>query len=62
MEGVEIDGSLVSHHNPYRERIYIGPFDRSFQPSKQFTLIVLLDVLEHLQDPRKAIEYALGNR
>jgi len=39
--------------------IHIGAFDRSFQPGKQYSLILMLDVLEHLEDPVAALRYAV---
>src|SRR5687767_9101320 len=60
VEGMEIDGNIVSEDNPWRERITIGPFDQRFQPKKQFDVILLLDVLEHLPDPRGALQHALS--
>ena len=58
VHGVELNGSLVSADNPWRERIYVGPFDQRFRPSSRFDIILMLDVLEHLPDPRAALEHA----
>jgi SAM-dependent methyltransferase len=57
VEGIEPDRHLVSEHNPHRSRITIGPFDDSFQPAKRYGLILLLDVLEHLQHPEAALRH-----
>lgn len=57
VEGVEPCAEMVSPENPYRERIYIGPFDKNFHPEHQFSLILMLDVLEHLDDPVAALTY-----
>ena len=51
IEGVEPIADLVNPANPDRGRISICSFDRSFQPKKQYSLILMLDVLEHLEDP-----------
>lgn len=55
VEGVESDAELVSAGNADRHRIYVGPFDARFQPEKKYSLILMLDVLEHLQDPLDAL-------
>ena len=36
------------------------PFDESFQPSKLYSLVVMLDVLEHLPDPVSALRHAVA--
>jgi SAM-dependent methyltransferase len=54
VEGVEVDGALVGER--YRDRI--GPFDPSFQPGHRFSLVPMLDVLEHLSDPVGAMRRA----
>jgi len=59
VEGVEPVASVVSQENPYRQRIYLGPFDERFQPGKQYSLILMLDVLEHLDEPLEALRHAL---
>jgi 2-polyprenyl-3-methyl-5-hydroxy-6-metoxy-1,4-benzoquinol methylase len=56
VQGVEADESLVSPDGRWRDRIHIGAFDRRFQPGTRFSLIVMLDVLEHLADPLSALE------
>ena len=40
--------------------IHVRPFDASFQPGKSYSLIVMLDVLEHLPDPVAALRHALS--
>lgn len=55
VEGVEPDAALVSDSNPHRARIYTCAFDEHFQPGKQYSLILMLDVLEHLDDPGAAL-------
>jgi 2-polyprenyl-3-methyl-5-hydroxy-6-metoxy-1,4-benzoquinol methylase len=59
IEGVEPSSELVHPSNPHRNRIYVGPFDDSFRPGKKYSLILMLDVLEHLQDPVGALRHAL---
>jgi len=55
VEGVETCREIVDPANPHLKKIYIGPFDDSFRPGKQYSLILLLDVLEHLRDPAEAL-------
>src|SRR2546426_10425650 len=35
VEGVEPDASLVASDGPYRDRIHVVPFDRSFRPGRR---------------------------
>lgn len=60
VEGVEPAAELVSPTNPYRRRIYQCPFDENFQPGKRYSLILMLDVLEHLQNPVAALDHMLS--
>jgi SAM-dependent methyltransferase len=59
VEGVEPSIDLVSPQNPHRNRIYVCPFDEKFRPGKRYSLITMLDVLEHLEDPVGALRHAL---
>ena len=59
VEGVEANPDLVSIDGPYRDRIHIQPFDDSFRPGRQYELILMLDVLEHLPEPTRALRHAL---
>ncbi len=59
VDGVEIDGSLIPQEGAHAENIYHGPFDREFQPGKQYSLILMLDVLEHIEDANAALAYAV---
>jgi 2-polyprenyl-3-methyl-5-hydroxy-6-metoxy-1,4-benzoquinol methylase len=60
VEGVESSAASVSEHGPHRSQIHVCPFDENFQPGKQFGLILMLDVLEHLADPAAALRRALA--
>jgi len=60
VEGIEADARLVSDSANPRGRIYVGPFDAGFRPGKAYSLIVMLDVLEHLPDPAGALSRARG--
>jgi 2-polyprenyl-3-methyl-5-hydroxy-6-metoxy-1,4-benzoquinol methylase len=59
VEGVETCEQLVEPTNPFLHRIHLCPFDQSFQPGKQYSLILMLDVLEHLENPVAALRHAL---
>ena len=57
-EGVEPDASIVSDLGRSRGSIHTRPFDDTFDPGRAFGLIVMLDVLEHLEDPVAALAHA----
>lgn len=57
IEGVEPSVELVDPNNPHINRIYIRPFDHTFQPGKLYSLVLMLDVLEHLNDPLAALKH-----
>ncbi len=59
IEGLESDPSLVSRGTAERYRIHIGPLDRTFAPNKRYTLILMLDVLEHLPNPEESLKQAV---
>jgi SAM-dependent methyltransferase len=58
VEGVEPDERLVNPKGPYRARIQIAPFDTKFRPPKPYSLLLMLDVLEHLDNPSEALGHA----
>lgn len=60
VEGVEPVAEIIGPENPFRGRIHVGPFDETFQPGKRYSLILMLDVLEHLQDPVAALRRAVS--
>ena len=60
VEGVEPAAALVSPHGPHRARIHVAPFDASFDFGRRYSLVVMLDVLEHLPDPAAALRHALS--
>ena len=55
-EGVEPNANMLSSGSPNRARIHVCPFDEGFQSSKQYGLVLMLDVLEHLSNPLTAVE------
>jgi SAM-dependent methyltransferase len=59
VEGVEPCAELVRPENPDRSRIHICPFDENFATEKSYSLILMLDVLEHLERPAAALRHAL---
>jgi SAM-dependent methyltransferase len=59
VDGVEIDASTVSAEGKHSGSIHVGGFDESFVPEKSYSLILMLDVLEHLAEPAEALRHAL---
>jgi SAM-dependent methyltransferase len=57
-EGIEPDGAILSEDATAAGRIHVVPFDASFQPGWRYGLILLLDVLEHLDDDVAALRHA----
>jgi SAM-dependent methyltransferase len=57
--GLEINEHIVALRNEDSHRIFISPFDRSFQPEERFSLILMLDVVEHFDDPLGALATAV---
>lgn len=55
VEGIEPDPTVVSADSPWRDRIAIRPFDGSFAPARPYDLVLMLDVLEHFEDPTQAL-------
>jgi SAM-dependent methyltransferase len=60
VEGVEADGDLVSPGTGWRRSIHIGDFNEAFLPHGRYTVILMLDVLEHFADPLAALRKAHG--
>lgn len=59
VEGIEPAAALVSPDGPHRARITVAPFDERFQPARRYGLILMLDVLEHMPEPARALRHAL---
>lgn len=59
VEGVEPAAALVSPDGPHRARIHVAPFDDTFDMGRRYSLILMLDVLEHLPDPSAAVRHAM---
>lgn len=58
VEGVEPDEGLVNPQGRHRAHIRIAPFDANFRPTEFYSLILMLDVLEHLDNPSEALRHA----
>jgi len=57
VEGIEPDAEAINSSNRYFRQIYNQPFDSNFRPGKRYSLILMLDVIEHLADPAAALEH-----
>ena len=60
VEGVEPEASLVTRRGRAAGRIHVVPFDEAFQPGRRYGLVLMLDVLEHLDAPARALRHALS--
>ena len=58
VEGIEPDPQVISPASPWRDRIQVRPFDESFTADRPYALILMLDVLEHLDDAPGALRHA----
>lgn len=59
VEGVEPGSALLDPAGKWRSAIHTVPFDGAFQPPHRFDVILMLDVLEHLEDAEGALRHAL---
>jgi 2-polyprenyl-3-methyl-5-hydroxy-6-metoxy-1,4-benzoquinol methylase len=57
IEGVEIDAN-ASVSERWADRIFVQPFDESFDPGHQYGLVLMLDALEHMSDPALSLRRA----
>jgi 2-polyprenyl-3-methyl-5-hydroxy-6-metoxy-1,4-benzoquinol methylase len=60
VEGVEPAEALVSPAGPHRAQIHVAPFDDSFDTGRRYSLVLMLDVLEHLPDAEGALRHAVS--
>ncbi len=58
VEGVENDASLIGENNPHRADIHTLNL-ATFKPAEKYDLVLLLDVLEHVDDPAAFLRLAL---
>jgi SAM-dependent methyltransferase len=59
VEGIEPDPAGVTPGGRWAHRIHVRPFDESFRPERLYGLVLLLDVLEHFEDPKRHLQRAL---
>lgn len=57
VEGLEPDASLLGDPR-WRDRIRVGTLGPGFRPDEPYDLILLLDVLEHIEDDGEALRSA----
>ena len=57
--GVEPDPATLASDSPHRDRIHLGYFDASYETEHRFDLIVMLDVLEHIENADAALAKAV---
>jgi 2-polyprenyl-3-methyl-5-hydroxy-6-metoxy-1,4-benzoquinol methylase len=58
VQGIESDPVAVEMSGEARDRIHLGKLDETFTPEAPFDLILLLDVLEHVQQPGRVLRRA----
>jgi 2-polyprenyl-3-methyl-5-hydroxy-6-metoxy-1,4-benzoquinol methylase len=58
VEGIEPSLRATNASNADGNCIYSCSFDQNFRPPHKYSLILMLDVLEHLQDPIGALRHA----
>lgn len=54
-EGLEPDPAIVTASGQARGQIHVQPFDDDFDPGRRYGLVLMLDVLEHLDDDAAAL-------
>ena len=59
VEGIEPNAALLDPAGKWRSVIQAVPFDERFQPPHRFDVILMLDVLEHLENPEQALRHAV---
>jgi SAM-dependent methyltransferase len=59
VEGVEVDAGMKTGVPSVDTRIHWGPLE-TFRSSHRYTAVLMLDVLEHLENPVEAVRTALG--
>ena len=60
IHGIEPDGQLVDSTPQWRHRVEQVMFGAEYQPTQPFDVILMLDVLEHIEDDRAALNKLLG--
>ncbi|HEY6928560.1 MAG TPA: class I SAM-dependent methyltransferase [Thermoanaerobaculia bacterium] len=59
VEGIEMDPKGVTPGGRWIDRIHVRPFDESFRPGKRFDLVLMLDVIEHFEEPLASVRRAI---
>jgi SAM-dependent methyltransferase len=54
--GIEPDSRLLSANSPWRKRIENVPFGPGYSSGRRFDLILMLDVLEHIEADRESLQ------
>jgi len=54
-----VEPAPVAPDEPSGGRIFTGAFGSAFEPGRRFSLILMLDVLEHIEDAEAALRHAL---
>jgi len=57
VRGIEPDSGLVTSDGPFRSQIEVRPFDSTYQPPSPLNLVLMLDVLEHIEDDLAAARH-----
>ncbi|MES2790669.1 MAG: class I SAM-dependent methyltransferase [Planctomycetota bacterium] len=60
VHGIEPDSQLVDSTPRWRHRVEQTMFDAQYQPQQPFDVILMLDVLEHIEDDQAAASKLLG--
>lgn len=58
VEGIESDRGAVERAGRWQESIHHGELNESFRPTGLYDAILMLDILEHLDDPVRLLRYA----
>jgi len=58
VEGLESDRTAVERSGKWRARVTVGELDDTYRPSAPFDLILMLDVIEHVRQPRPLLRRA----
>jgi SAM-dependent methyltransferase len=58
VEGVESDRAAAERSGRWRGRIVVGDLDETYAPTAPFDLILMLDVLEHIDHPERVLARA----
>jgi SAM-dependent methyltransferase len=59
VDGLESDASLLRDPR-WRDRIAVGRLGAQVRPARSYDLVLMLDVLEHIEDDRAALDSALA--